>query len=136
MDDWMQVKNAAFWKAQADSFAVLAQRGKYIPLWRPWRYYVARKDSYTVPALLRSWGRPSPLHTADRKGSALPPAPYREEWAATPPRALPRTVRFRLECRLLCAPHSMAVHNGLPGSRLSGVMAVNSSTLLQKREEV
>jgi hypothetical protein len=36
------------------------------------------------PALLRSWGRPSPLHTAQRKGSALPPDPYREGWAAAP----------------------------------------------------
>ena len=35
-------------------------------------------------ALLRSWGRPSLLHTAQRKGSALPPDPYREGWAAAP----------------------------------------------------
>ena len=63
-------------------------------------YYAARKDGYTAPALLRSWGRPSPLHTADRKGSALPPDPYREGWAATPPRTLPRTVRSRADCRL------------------------------------
>jgi len=41
-------------------------------------YYAAWTDGCTVPALLRSWGRPSPLHTADRQGSALPPDLYRE----------------------------------------------------------
>jgi hypothetical protein len=39
----------------------------------------------TLPAaLLRSWGRPSPLHPTFRKGSALPPDPYREGRAAAP----------------------------------------------------
>ena len=78
-------------------------------------YYAARKNGYTVPALLRSWGRLSPLHTADRKGSALPPDPYREGRAAAPPRALPRTVRFRLECRPFYAPHSMTLPGQVQG---------------------
>ena len=45
------------------------------PSWSPLGYYAARKNGYAVPALLRSWGRPSPLHPAERKGSALPPTP-------------------------------------------------------------
>jgi hypothetical protein len=69
-------------------------------------YYAARKNGLTIPALLRSWGRPSPLHTAEREGSAIPPDPYREGWAATPPRTLPRTVRSRLERRLFYSPRS------------------------------
>ena len=57
-------------------------------------------------ALLRSWGRPSPLHRTERKGSALPPGPYREGRAAAPRRALPRTVRSRWECGHYYGPHS------------------------------
>ena len=69
-------------------------------------YYPARKIVYTVPALLHVWGRPSPWHTADRNGLALPPDPHREGRAAAPRRALPRAVRFRVESRLFYAPHS------------------------------
>ena len=53
--------------------------------------------------LLRSWGRPSPLHQVSRKGSVLPRAPTpsvrvpdREGRAAAPRRTLPRTVRSGL----------------------------------------
>ena len=84
-------------------------------------YYAARKDGSIVPARLRSWGRPSPLHTADRKGSALPPDPCREGRAAAPPRTLPRAVRFRLECRLFYAPHTNLVRANQEKRSLSRV---------------
>ena len=59
------------------------------------------------PALLRSRGRPSPLHRTRGKGSAPPHGPYREGRTAAPRRTLPRTVRSGRDCRLFYAPHSI-----------------------------
>ena len=59
------------------------------------------------PALLRSRGRPSPLHRTRGKGSFPPHGSYREGRTAAPPRTLPRTVRSGRDCRLFYAPHSM-----------------------------
>ena len=66
-----------------------------------------------LAALLRSWGRPSPLHENGCKGSALSPGPYRKGRAAAPLRlssglcgpeasvayCMHRIVSARLDCR-------------------------------------
>jgi len=78
----------------------------------PADYYAARNSGDTVAALLRSWGRPSPLHENGCKGSALPLAPT-ERAGRRPSQVLPglcgpevtvayfthRIVTARLDCR-------------------------------------
>ena len=69
-------------------------------------YYAARNNGYTVPRAAPFAGKALALAPDVTQGLGPPHGPYREGRAAAPRRALPRTVRSRLACRLFYAPHS------------------------------
>jgi len=79
-------------------------------------YYSARNNAYTVPRAAPFVGKALALAKDVTQGLGPPRAPTpaarvpdREGRAAAPRRALPRTVRSRLECRLFYASHSKAL---------------------------
>jgi hypothetical protein len=79
-------------------------------------YYAARNNGYTVPRAASFAGKALALAQDVTQGIGPPHAPTpasrvpdREGRTAAPRRALPRTVRSRLECRLFYVPHSMVI---------------------------
>ena len=76
-------------------------------------YYAARNNGYTVPRAAPFAGKALALAPDVTQWLGHPRAPTpaarvpdREGRTAAPRRALPRTVRSRLACRLFYAPHS------------------------------
>jgi len=69
-------------------------------------YCAARNNGYTASRAASFAGKALAFAREAPQGLGPPQGPYREGRAAAPPRTLPRTVRFRLECRLFYAPHS------------------------------
>jgi hypothetical protein len=85
-------------------------------------YYAARNNGYTVRRAASFAGKALALAQDVTQGLGPPRGPYREGRTAAPRRALPRTVRSRLECRLFYAPHSnwvslfpLTIHGGRVG---------------------
>ena len=92
-------------------------RGVSFSLGRPFpdstlpAYYAAQNNGYTVPRAASFAGKALALAQDATQGLGPPRGPYREGRTAAPRRALPRTVRSRLTCRLFYAPHSKSIHD-------------------------
>jgi hypothetical protein len=79
-------------------------------------YYAARNTGYTVPRAASFVGKALALAHGTAQGLGPPPGPLPRGVGRRPSRALPRTVRFRWECRQFYAPHSNPrLSRGEPG---------------------